>query len=140
MEVAAVGQRQIIAVRTQNSPLSGDAVAMLPTSGHTLHCILIGLRMAWAPKSDRTALECRACPLLTERCWADSFLSSVSSFVKGDLYLSCKGVAGIGDNVCKMSLLSAVVHNTTTIHTRSSYCSVQFIFISFLILKITLER
>lgn len=49
MEVAAVGQEQIIAVRTQSSPLSGDAVAMLPTSRHTLHCILIGLRMAWAP-------------------------------------------------------------------------------------------
>lgn len=136
-----MGRGQIIADRTQTSCLSGDAVAMLPTSRHTLHCILIGSRLAWAPQSDRTALECRACPLLTRRRWADSFLSSLSSFVKeGDLYLSCKGGTGFGDNVCKMSLLSAVVHNTTTMHTRSSYCSLQFIFISFIILKITLER
>lgn len=71
----------------------------------------------------------------------DSSPSSVSSFVKGgDLSLPCKGVAGIGGDVCKMSLLSAVVHNTTTVHSRSSYCSVQFICISLIILKITLER
>lgn len=121
--------------------MSGDPVAVLPTSRHILHCILINLRKAWAPKSDRTALACRACPLLTRRHWADSFLSSLSSFVKeGDLYLSCKSITGFVDNVCKMFLLSAVVHNTTARHTGSSYCSMQFIFISFIILKITLER
>lgn len=66
MEVAGMGQGQIMADRTQSSRLSGDAVAMLPTSRHTLRFILIGLRLAWALQPDGTALECHACPLLTK--------------------------------------------------------------------------
>lgn len=106
--------------------LPGDVVSVSLTSRHTSHRILKGLsvtRKSLGSRVSTAVLEFHACCLLTGWLWASNFLSSVSSFMK-DLYLWW--CARTGD-VCRMSLLSGVVHSNATLLTMSSHYSGQFI-------------